>query len=133
MVVAKRKIYILVNFLKVIMKLYQNILATGALILSIGLSGCEEQKPIKLEPLEGIVKEEFGEVARLVNSSGAMFGNDSVKIGDAQYGLLIESKGKTYSIVIYDTWGDKPLLALAKAIELGDKVKIYRDNHGILL
>jgi len=106
------------------MKLYQKILATGALIGAIGLAGCEQPKP---QTLEGTVKEEFGTASRIVESSGAIFGNESVKFGDPTYGLILEANDGTYTINIKDYW-KKPVIALAKAIEPGDRVRVTYDN-----
>ena len=97
------------------MKLYQKILASGAMIAA--LSGCTA------DSLEGTVKEEFGNVTKVVDSSGALFGNDSVKIGNPEYGLVLESQGKIYHIKIEND-RHKPIFALAKAIEPGDRVRI---------
>lgn len=91
------------------MKLYQTILATGALIAAVGLSGFEK---VPQKTLEGTVKEEFG--------------NESLQLEKPEYGLVIESQGRTYYIKVKD-WYLKPVSALAKAIEPGDKVKITYD------
>ena len=109
------------------MKLYQKILATGALIGAIGLTGCGEQ--LKPQTLEGTVKEEFGTASRIVESSGAIFGNESVKFGDPTYGLVLEANDGTYTINIRNYW-KKPVIALAKAIEPGDRVRITFDYRG---
>lgn len=95
------------------------ILATGALIASIGLSGCHKQGII----LEGIVKEEFGQVTGIEQSSGAVFRNKAGKIEKPKYGLVLESQGRTYFIQV-ENWHEKPVVALARAIEPGDRVKI---------
>jgi len=101
------------------MRLYQEILATGALIASLGLNGCGEDR----EPLEGIVKEEFGTAQRLIESGGALFGNESVKIGGLTYGLILETDQGEYTISVRNS-SSKPILALAKAIEPGDRIRI---------
>ncbi len=108
------------------MRLYQKILATGAIIASIGLTGCEEDKS---KTLEGIVKSEFGTASMIVESNGALFGNESVKIGNLSYGLVLTNEQGEYTIKVNDDW-TKPVIALAQAIEPGDKVKITYDRFG---
>lgn len=108
------------------MELYQKILATGALIGAIGLVGCEQQKP---RTLEGTVKEEFGAAQRIIESSGAIFGNESVEIGDPTYGLVLETDKGEYVISVKDIHSLKPVYALARAIEPGDKVRITCNYH----
>jgi len=105
------------------MKLHQRILTTGALIASLALNGCLP----KQQTLEGTVKEEFGTAQRIVESSGALFGNESVKFGDSTYGLVLETAQGEYTISVRD-FHSKPIYALAKVIEIGDKVRIRYDN-----
>lgn len=102
------------------MNTYQRIIAIGALIGNFLASGCGKQQ---VPSLEGTVKEEFGNVTRVETSSGALFGNESVKIGDPEYGIVLESNGRRYVITVRDS-SDKPILSLAKAIEPGDRVRI---------
>lgn len=103
------------------MKLYQKILANSSLIASIGLSGCGRQT------LEGTVKEEFGEAQRVVESRGAFSGNESVKIGYLTYGLIITNEQGEYTIQVISHF-TKPIVALARAIEPGDRVRINYDS-----
>ncbi len=86
--------------------------------MSTGFFGCTEKIS-----LEGTVKKEFGGAAALVASPGNLIANESVKIGNETYGLVIESGGKEYTITVKE-YRTKPISALAKAIEPGDKVKI---------
>ena len=98
----------------------------GTIVVVIGLTaGC------KRNTLEGTVKEEFGTAQRIVDSSGAIFGNESVKVGDPTYGLVLETDKGEYVISVRDHWR-KPVYALAKAIEQGDIIKItFNDFTGI--
>jgi hypothetical protein len=98
------------------MRLYKKILATGALIASVGLSGCGDT-------LEGTVKEEFGSAQIIEESSGAMFGNESVKISNQTYGLVLETDKGEYVITV-NNHNRKPVMGLAKAIETGDRIRI---------
>ena len=105
------------------MGLYQNI-AKSAIIVAIGLSGCAPQR--QPQTLEGTVLEEFGTAPIIVESSGSIFGDDTVMFGDPTYGLIIESQGKEYTINVRDG-SLKPVIALAKAIEPGDIIRITYD------
>ena len=106
------------------MKLYQKILATGAVIATVGLTGCDKPQP---QTLEGTVKEEFGTAQRIVESSGALFGNESVKFGDPTYGLVLATDKGEYVITV-NNYRTKPVTALAKAIEPDDRVRITYDG-----
>jgi hypothetical protein len=64
----------------------------GALLLS----GCG--RPVYSD---GVVKREAGNVAGVVESSGALFGNGSVKIGDPTYVLQVETDNGLYTMSIY--------------------------------
>ncbi len=110
------------------MELYKRILATGILSVVIGLTSCNPNP----ETLEGTVKEEFGTAQGLVESSGALFGNESVKISDPVYGLILESDGKEYIITI-ENESVRPVTSLAKAIEPGDRVEIKYDPLGTFI
>lgn len=103
-------------------KLYQTMFATGALIGYICLNGCNQSKK---EYLEGTVKEEFGTAQSIVESNGALFGNESIKFGKPNYGLVLEAVDGTYVLSVREYI--KPIYALAKAIEPGDKVRINYD------
>lgn len=107
------------------MKLYQRVLATGAAIATIGLSGC------KIHPrqtLEGTVINEFGIAQRIIESDEAILGNESVKFNNPIYGLVIGTDTVTYVITV-NNHPLKPVTALARAIESGDKVRITYDLY----
>ncbi len=93
----------------------------GALVLA--LSGCGFQPKY----LEGKVTKESGTIINLVESSGAFFGNESVKFSDPNYILTIETSDGKYIVNMSETYS-KPLAALAEAIEVGDKVK-FQTNY----
>lgn len=108
-------------------------LATLALAGTLFFDGCFKEP--KQETLEGTVKEEFGEFGeakKIVPSSGALFGNESVRFGKPEYGLVLESKGKIYTIQVYERSG-KPLMPLAKAIEPGDRIKITYHEYATII
>ncbi len=94
------------------MKIYQKILSTGgAIFTSVGLLGCADK-------LEGIVKEEFGTGQSLVESSGTISGNIV-----ANYGLVLVNEQGGYIIKVRD-YPSIPSIEVARAIELGDRVRI---------
>jgi len=57
----------------------------------------------------------------MLESSGAFFGNESVRFGNPSYILTVETEQGKYTISVIE-WG-KPLLGLAEAIEVGDRIK----------
>ncbi len=100
---------------------HQKVLA-GALIASIGLSGCEQQT------LEGTVKEEFGTAQRIVESNVI---SENVYVNGSPiltYGLVLETNKGEYVIDVKD-YSTKPICALAKAIEPGDRIKIVYNRQ----
>jgi len=103
------------------MKMYKKILGASAVALALGFTGCDECKD-----LDGIVVEEFGTAARLVESKGPLSKDVLIKSEDLTYGLVLETADGTYTLDI-DNYHKKPILALAKAIEPGDRVLIDRD------
>ena len=78
--------------------------------------------------LEGIIQKEFGTIPTLMESRGALFGNESVKISDPTYGLVLQTNKGEYTLTVKEGW-HKPLPALAEAIKVGDKVRVTYDNH----
>ncbi len=93
--------------------------------MGVGLSliGCNSSP----KTLDGTVKEEFGTAQRIVESSGALFGNESVKFGDPIYGLVLKTDEGDYVLTINNR-SKKPITSLAKAIEPGDMVRINYDS-----
>jgi hypothetical protein len=105
----------------------QKTLGVGALVLALA-TGCEQKKP---EYVTGTVTQERGTVAQIVESSGALFGNESVKISDPTYVLQIQTPQGLYSASIKES-SSKPLDALALAIEEGSRIRVekgYWDSH----
>ncbi len=93
-------------------------MGVGALVLALA-GGCE-QKP---RYVYGTVTKEHGTVAQIVNSSGAIFGNESVKFSNPTYALQIQTDRGLYTATIREL-STRPLESLALAIEEGTKVKI---------
>ncbi len=108
----------------IIMRLYQDILATGAALL-LTLTGCQDL-PHQTGPLEGRVLKEFGTLARV---------SESCETNKEQtYGIVLETEEKTYILNI-NNHSLKPIFILEEAIQPGDRVKIYNvsvyeDNIG---
>ena len=96
----------------------KKVFGVGALVLTLA-TGCEN----KPEYVAGIVTQERGNVARVIESSGAIFGNESVKINDPTYILQIQFPQGLYTASIRESIS-KPLVALALAIEEGSQIKI---------
>jgi len=106
----------------------QKALGVGALVLAFA-SGCDN-KPSKPSDiyLEGTVKREAGSVARIVESSGALFGNESVKFSNPTYVLQIETPEGVYTASVVQ-YGNKTLDALALVIQEGSRVKFAKRHH----
>ena len=100
----------------------KNTLKYGIASLAFGLSSCGNVT----EDVEGIVKEEFGTAAILVESRN-MDGPDNIDLlamtGSLNYGVVLETAKGEYIINVRNN-PIKPLLSLAKAIEPGDKIRI---------
>ena len=99
-------------------------LGIGALILPYVI-GCG---PSKQNFIEGEVIKEEGTLAQLDKSSGALFGNESVKLGGSYVLIIKATDGITYTLKINDTYA-KPVAALAQAIEEGDTVRFIKQNY----
>jgi len=110
-------------------KTLTSIVLAGA--LALGGAGCSyspQYQPPQYQ--EGKVTKESGTVVNVVESSGALFGNESVKFGNPNYVLTVETDQGKYVINVRENYR-KPLVALAEAIEVGDRIKfktIYWDG-----
>ena len=103
------------------MKLKQKIHWSVAAILII-LSGCSPTNY-----LEGTVKEIYTNTPHLTKSSGAIFGNESVKLNNPYCCLVVDTNSGTYIVEIGDdsmgTSGPKTIYNLLVAIRIGTKIK----------
>ena len=101
---------------------------TLASIIGLGLYGCE--KPKEPNYITGTVLKEFGTIVdrqKIIESSeGAIFGNDSIKIGES-YGIQFKAdyNKKNYIFAVKKTSVDK-LEALNFAIEKGTRIEMKR-------
>ncbi|MBI4738713.1 hypothetical protein HY772_04000 [Candidatus Woesearchaeota archaeon] len=100
----------------------------GAIVLAgaSGLTGCS------VDYKTGTVEKESGTVAQIVESRGALFGNESVKFSDPTYILQIKTEEGVY-IASVKSGRQKTIEALATALEEGDRVRFvvndsYRDG-----
>lgn len=93
----------------------------GATVVSTVIPGCETREEYE----EGVVIKEFGTLMGFVKSEGALFGNDSVKIGELTYGVRVKAPAGIYTISIYPTC-NRTLEALESAIEEGTRVKFAK-------
>src|SRR3989338_7257306 len=94
---------------------------------TLALSGPGCSNKFIPEYLEGKVTKESGSVVNLMESSGALFGNESVKFGNPSYVLTVETYQGRYVISVDERYS-KPLVALAEAIEVGDKIR-FKTNY----
>mgnify|MGYP004201836341 CR=1 FL=1 len=90
----------------------------GASLSPLVLVGCEPQLP---EFQEGKVTKESGVVTEVIKSSGGLFSKESVRIKPT-YVLNVETRQGDYIISVRESYS-KPLVALAEAIEIGDRIR----------
>jgi hypothetical protein len=95
-----------------------------ALVTLAALASCKAQEPV--DYIQGTVIKEFGNVPGIVQSSGALFGNESVRVGPPAYGIEVETQVGNYTIeIVNDTFGStgpKTIYNLAMAIEVGTQI-----------
>ncbi len=97
-------------------KTLRNILAGTALLGA--LTGCSRDQ----QYISGQVTKENGTAVNIVKSSGALFGNESIKFGSPTYILKVQTDSGEYIINVNDSCyypTRKPILALAEAIKVG--------------
>jgi|SRR3989344_2073 len=91
-------------------------LTSIVLASAIGLTGCSRDYKT------GTVEKESGTVAQIVKSSGALFGNESVKFGNPTYILQIKTDEGIYTASV-KPYRNRTIEALATALEEGDRVR----------
>lgn len=106
---------------------YRKLFAVPLIAAVVGLGGCEN------EYQTGEVIRESGTLVerrenRLEDSSGAIFGNDSVRVGNQSYILEVSAEDGIYTIGVIDGRNShnqiyKSMEALEQAIEVGDRIK----------
>ena len=119
------------------MKLYQKILASGALITTLGLNGCgnsgedyNENSNKNKDVLEGIVKEEFGTAHLIIESSKDSCREGIVPGDKLNYGFVLQNEGEKYFVNIeINSFYSGSLLSLAKIVEPGDSAKIFNVSN----
>ena len=88
--------------------------------------GCDNS-----EYIEGTVVKEAGTITQIVPSSGAMFGNESIKFSKPSYIIQIQTPQGLYTADIKHYFHqDKSLESMALVIEKGTKVKIQKSALG---
>ncbi len=103
----------------------RKILTSLILAGTLGVVGCG----IKPENfVEGRVLSEYGNISRIEESSGALFGNESVKLGNPNYGLRVETPQGIYTIEVdvddmSGSSGSHTAYNLAATIEIGTKIR----------
>lgn len=124
----------------------KKVFGIGALVLTfLTTGGCKggvlggRPPPIMPSYVRGIVTKEQETLPQLVESSGSLFGNESIKISDPTYTIQVKTEdelyttreGGLYTISVKESYR-KPLEALALAIEEGSRIKVkeeYWDSH----
>lgn len=103
-----------------------NYFRKGLYICGLALAlatGCTE----KSKTIIGTVEKEGGTLVQqkqiIEKSSGAMFGNESIKFGDQTYVLTVDAPEGRYVVTVAQRSG-KPLAALEEAIEQGDTIEM---------
>ena len=91
----------------------------GLATVTIGV-GCKRQEE---QYVEAIVTREFGTATHIVESSGAMFGNESVKFRYPTYGIQFKIGEDVYTASIKSSIHES-LESLAVAIDEGTKIQI---------
>lgn len=113
---------------------YRKLFVAPLIAAAVGLGGCEN------EYQTGEVIRESGTLVenrenRLEDSSGAIFGNDSVRVGNQSYILTVKASDGVYTIGVIDGRSSnnqiyKPIEALEQAIEVGDRIKFLTAFNG---
>jgi starvation-inducible outer membrane lipoprotein len=99
----------------------------GALILA--LNGCGDTPKYQ----EGRVTNESGTAVDIVESRGALFGNESVRFGRPTYCLTVETSRGTYVMDVFvRPLFSKSLVALGEAIKVGDSIRFRTNSRGLI-
>ena len=102
-------------------KTLTKILGAGLGLALPFLSGCQSQEPQTMY-LEGEVIDEAGNVAGIIESGGAIFGNESVKLGGSTYLIEVKTPEGIYTIDVFSR-GDKSIEAMALRIKKREEEK----------
>jgi len=115
-------------------KTLTRILGAGLGLTLPFLSGCQietAETAVATTYIEGTVVEEYGRGLGLEESSGAWFGNESVRIVNPSYTLKIQTSEGVYTASVYCSWTSrKTLEALSAAIEPGTKIRFAKRYKG---
>jgi len=111
---------------------FKKTLTSIVLAGAIGLSGCTKAPK---NYVEGEVIERYGTVSGLIESSGALFGNESVKAGDPSYVIRVKTQNGVYTIEVdaLDTSGSsgpQTIYSVAAATKIGTKIKFPTKAYG---
>ena len=98
----------------------------------LGLTACTKAPE---NFIEGEVLETYGTLSRLEESSGALFGNESVKLGNPSYGMIVKTTQGVYNIQLdaFDdggTPGPHTIYNMAGAIKKGTKIRFPTKAYG---
>jgi hypothetical protein len=101
-------------------------------VLLVCIVGCSKKQPL-FET--GKITDISGTLPTIMKSAGAMFGNESVKLGDQTLILTVSTPNGHYVIDIENcVYGPQTINNLCVAIKVGDTIKFpisnYRDING---
>jgi hypothetical protein len=94
-------------------------------VTSLPMAISERNKQKKSEYVTGTVLKERGTVTQEVNGENY---KNNVNVDHRSYVLEIQFPDGKYTASIYDSWGYKPLEALALAIEEGSQIQVKKEN-----
>jgi len=123
----------------------KNTLTAIVLASAIGLSGCGRcgglsgcgrcGRKASENYIQGEVIERYGNITGLVESSGALFGNESVKVGNPNYVMRVKTKQGVYTIEVdaLDTSGSsgpQTIYSVAGATKVGTNIRFPTKCYG---
>jgi len=118
----------------------KNTLTAIVLASAIGLSGCGRcGRKAPENYIQGEVIERYGNITGLVESSGALFGalfgNESVKVGNPNYVMRVKTEQGVYTIEVdaLDTSGSsgpQTIYSVAGATKVGTNIRFPTKCYG---
>ena len=104
-------------------------IVTGLFVLSIIgiLIFVNRQHESKREYIEGTIIKEYGNIGSIVESSGALFGNESIKFSKPYYCITVDTQQGEYIIELNDyagSKGGKTVENMSIAIKEGTRIRV---------
>ncbi len=102
----------------------------------IGLAGCDEPRPLPSNYIEGEVIKEFGNLTRGLEKNPkyngiVSYSNETVKLGEKTYGVIVKTNNGNYTIQFDDQSGSpgpKTNVNLEATIETGTRIRFPTEN-----